>query len=226
MSCMARSGTVGTARSGPEPVKRAREPVVVRLVAPLRERSFRRLAGGKLGSHLADWLLLAALVGWVYQQTRSTAAVAGLMLLRLAPPIVGGGLAASLVDRLPKGRLLVRLELLRCVGIALALAGVLSTSRALVFAATALVGLVAPLTRVSVRALVPALVPGERLPAANAVLAIAEEAATGLGALAGGVAVAIAGPGVAVVAALGAAAGAAASYAGVSSPGGARAGRR
>src|SRR3989442_14600000 len=72
-----------------------------RLQRPLGSPSFRRLALGKSISFLGDWVMVAVLVGWVYQSTSSVAQVALLMAIRLVPPIVGGGLAASLVQRLP-----------------------------------------------------------------------------------------------------------------------------
>src|SRR2546422_899072 len=75
-----------------------------RLEAPLRSASFRRLALGKSISYLGDWLMVAVLVGWVYESTSSVAQVALLMAIRLVPPIVGGGLAASFVDRLRRWR--------------------------------------------------------------------------------------------------------------------------
>src|SRR5213080_1346631 len=103
-----------------------------RLERPLGSPSFRRLALGKSISYLGDWLMVAVLVGWVYQSTSSVAQVALLMAIRLVPPIVGGGLAASIVDRLPRQRVLVWSEL-ACAGtIAGALLDVMDGSRALV----------------------------------------------------------------------------------------------
>src|SRR5437867_8800356 len=95
-----------------------------RLERPLRSPSFRRLALGKSISFLGDWVMVAVLVGWVYQSTSSVAQVALLMVIRLVPPIVGGGLAASLVDRLPRLKVLVWSELACAVTIAGALVGV------------------------------------------------------------------------------------------------------
>src|SRR5712692_11612049 len=81
-----------------------------RLLRPLRSASFRRLVLGKSVSYLGDWLMVAVLVGWVYESTSSVGQVALLMAIRLVPPIVGGGLAASVVDRLPRLRVLVLSE--------------------------------------------------------------------------------------------------------------------
>ena len=81
-----------------------------RILAPLRESGFRRLAVGKGISGLGDWLMVAALVGWVYGRSHSTAAVAALMIVRLLPPILGGGLASTIADRFARKTLLVGSE--------------------------------------------------------------------------------------------------------------------
>src|SRR5947207_12786990 len=112
-----------------------------RLERPLRSSSFRKLALGKSISYLGDWLMVAVLVGWVYESTSSVAQVALLMAIRLVPPIVGGGVAASIVDRLPRQRVLVWSELACAATIAGSLAGVMAGSRPLVFACVRLCGL-------------------------------------------------------------------------------------
>src|ERR687887_295732 len=105
-----------------------------RLRRPLRSPSFRRLVLGKSISYLGDWLMVAVLVGWVYESTSSVAQVALLMAVRLVPPIVGGGFAASLVDRLPRRSVLVWSEVACAATIAGALVGVIAGSRVVVFA--------------------------------------------------------------------------------------------
>ena len=97
-----------------------------RLLTPLRRRPVRRLLMGNLVSKTGDWLTVGALMGWIFQQTGSTGSVALLMLVRLAPPILGGGAAAALVDGVRKERLLVWVELLRAVALAGVLAGMLA----------------------------------------------------------------------------------------------------
>jgi Family of unknown function (DUF5317)/Major Facilitator Superfamily len=158
-----------------------------RLVRPLRVVSFRRIAFGKLVSHLGDWLTIAALVGWVYEETQSTAHVAGLMLVRLVPPILGGGVAAAVVDRLPKQRLLVCMECARGVVVAGALVGVLVDVRALAFAAVAVSGVLAAVSAATLRAMVPSLLPDDQLAAGNAGLGLAQDAAMAVGALLAGI---------------------------------------
>jgi MFS family permease len=164
-----------------------------RLKRPLRSPSFRRLVVGKSISYLGDWLMVAVLVGWVYQSTSSVAQVALLMSIRLVPPIVGGGLAASLVDRMPRQRVLVWSEV-ACAGtIAGALAGVLAGSRPLVFAFVGLCGLVGMISTVAGNALIPMVVGDDELPAANGIHSVGQEAAMALGALAGGLTLALGG---------------------------------
>jgi len=164
-----------------------------RLRRPLASPSFRRLALGKSVSYFGDWLMVAVLVGWVYESTSSVAAVALLMIIRLVPPIVGGGVAASVVDRLPRQRVLVWSEVACAVTIAGALAGVMAGSRPLVFACVGLCGLVGMISTVAGNALIPLTVEADQLPAANSIHSVGQEAAMALGALAGGATLALGG---------------------------------
>jgi MFS family permease len=164
-----------------------------RLERPLRSSAFRSLALGKSISYLGDWLMVAVLVGWVYESTSSVAQVALLMAIRLVPPIVGGGLAASIVDRLPRQRVLVWSEVACAATIAGALVGVMAGSRALVFAFVGFCGLVGMISTVAGNALIPMVVEPDELPAANGIHSVGQEAAMALGAVAGGAALALGG---------------------------------
>jgi MFS family permease len=164
-----------------------------RLKQPLRSSSFRHLAIGKSVSYLGDWLMVAVLVGWVYQSTSSVSQVALLMAIRLVPPIVGGGLAASLVDQLPRQRVLLWSEAACAATIVGALVGVSTDSRPIVFAFVGLCGLVSMVSTVAGNALIPMTVEEGQLAAANGVHAMGQEAAMALGAVAGGVTLAIGG---------------------------------
>ena len=164
-----------------------------RLRRPLRSPSFRRLVVGKSISYLGEWLMVAVLVGWVYQSTSSVAQVALLMAVRLVPPIVGGGLAASIVDRLPRQRVLVWSEIASAATIAGALAAVMTGSRPAVFALVGLCGLVSMISTVAGNALIPMVVEPTELPAANGIHAVGQEAAMALGAVAGGLTLALGG---------------------------------
>ena len=171
-----------------------------RLRRPLRSPSFRRLALGKGISYLGDWLMVAVLVGWVYESTSSIAQVATLMAIRLVPPIVGGGLAASLVDRLPRQRVLVGSEIACAAAVGGALFGVLIGSRPIVFVLVGLCGLVAMVSTVAGNALIPMVVEAEELPAANAIHAVGQEMAMALGAVVGGLTLAAGGAAAGLVA--------------------------
>lgn len=168
----------------PQDEERSLDPS--RLLAPLRERSFRLLAAGKLVSIAGDWITLAALIGWIYGRTNSTGQTTLLLLSRLAPPILGGGAAAYIVDRVSKKRLLITVEYLRGAAVAFALLGVVSGRPILVFAALAGSGALAALSNAAVPAMIPGLLPTEQLASANAGLGIAKDGAMAAGALGAG----------------------------------------
>jgi hypothetical protein len=186
-----------------------------RMLEPLRIGSFRRLAVGKLISSVGDWLTLAALIGWIYHGTGSTGNVAVLLLVRLAPPILGGGVAAFVVDRMRKERLLVWLEVGRGLAVAVALTGVLTGQLLAVFAALAISGALLAMSNAAVPALLPGLVPPPQLASANASLGLAKDGAMALGAIGAGVALSWLGAAVALVADLGTFAAAVLLFAGI-----------
>ena len=169
-----------------------------RLLEPLSVPAFRRLAVGKLLSQTGDWLTFAVLVGWTYQRTGSTGHVAAFFLVRLLPSILGGGLAAYVVDRLPKNRLLLWIEIGRGVLVAVALVGVATVDLPLILVALGLSGILAAISGTTAPSLVPALVGDQRLAAANATLGLAKDAAMAFGALGAGVALSSVGPTVAL----------------------------
>ena len=141
---------------------------------------------GNLVSKTGDWLTVGALMGWIFQQTGSTGSVALLMLVRLAPPILGGGLAAAIVDGVRKERLLVWVELLRALALGCVLAGMLAGAMPVVYVAIACSGMLGAISPVAVSALIPRLVPTAELPAANGLAGVIDSAAMAAGAVAGG----------------------------------------
>jgi len=189
-----------------------------RLVAPLADPTFRRVALGNLLSRIGDWLTLAALVGWTYADTRSMAQSTAVLVARLAPPILGGALAAALVDRMPRRRLLVLVELARASAVAVALVAVLAGLFPVVLAALAVSGFLATVSSVGVQAAVPALVPPAQLPAANAGLLVAQDAAMAVGALGAGLVLSTSGAALALVLDILTFAAAAALYLGIREP--------
>ena len=157
---------------------------------PLRFAGYRHLVLGKLISCVGDWLTVATVIGWIYSDTHSTAAVAVTLIARLAPPILGGGVAAYVVDRLPKDRLLVSIEVARGAVATVALVGIVEGRVAIVLAALATSGALAAISGATTPSLTPSLVPVEQLPAANAGLGLVSNAAMALGASGAGLALA------------------------------------
>jgi hypothetical protein len=162
-----------------------------RLARPFRIAGFPRLVGGVFVTRAGDWLTSGALVGWIYGETHSTAQVALLLLVRMLPVVLGGGIASALVDRLPKGRLLVLVEVARAALSAGMLAGVVLGLRPAVFAGCFLSGVLYAVSSVTSRVAVPSLASDEELPAANAAIGIANEAAMAIGALTAGTVLAL-----------------------------------
>ena len=192
-----------------------------RLLEPLRRRPVRRLLAGNVISKTGDWLTVGALMGWVYQETASTGSVALLMLVRLAPPILGGGAAAAFVDRVPRERLLMVVELLRAVALATVVAGLLSGVTALVYVAIGISGLLAAISQVAVSALIPRLVPAAQLPATNGLIGVFDSTAMATGAIGGGLLLSLVGVVPALAADIITFLLAAALFAGISAPAGA-----
>jgi len=166
---------------------------LARIATPLTTVSFRRLALGRLISQTGDWLTMVGLIGWVYQTTGSTTHVAGLLLVRLAPPILGGAAAAFVVDRLPKRTLLVGIEWTRGAAVLLALAGVLTGSRLIVFLAIGISGALAALSEALLPALVPSILQQRQYAAGNSLLGMVENVAMVIGSLCAGLAVSFVG---------------------------------
>ena len=149
---------------------------------PLRFAGYRHLLLGKLISSVGDWLTVATVIGWIYARTHSTTDVAVILIARLAPPILGGGVAAMVIDRLPKGRLLVWIEVARGAAAAGALLAVVTGRVGGVLAALAVSGGFAAISSATTPSLTPSLVPPDQLPAANAGLGLVRNAAMALGA--------------------------------------------
>ena len=164
-----------------------------RLVTPLAVGSFRSLACARFLSQAGDWLTMTAVVGWMFETTHSTANVAAVLLVRLAPPVLGGGLAALVVDRLPKRPLLIAVEAARGTVMVLALAAAATGRTIEMLVVLAVSGLLASLSTATVPALVPRLLPDDLYEAGNALLGVADNAAAALGAAGGGVVVGLLG---------------------------------
>ncbi|HMC52928.1 MAG TPA: MFS transporter [Acidimicrobiales bacterium] len=86
----------------------ARAPHGVRTL--LRHTAFRRLLIGQSVSALGDWMATVALLALVLDLTGSSTAVAGILVLRLAPAALAGPLAARAIRRWDRRRTMVAMD--------------------------------------------------------------------------------------------------------------------
>lgn len=76
-------------------------------------RDFRRLWVGQSVSSIGDWLATFALMALVWNRSRSAAAVAGLLVLRVVPSAFSGAVATWISDRWDRKRILIYCDVLR-----------------------------------------------------------------------------------------------------------------
>ena len=138
------------------------------MIDVLRQRSFALLWLGGLLSITGDCVLRGALPYFVYQQTGSTVATAGMIAAALAPGILLGSVAGVFVDRWNRKRVLVVGNLLQAAAVALLVLVPMDGWLWLVFAVAAAQSLVGAFSSPAESALLPTLVADERLVAANA----------------------------------------------------------
>ncbi|GAA3929119.1 hypothetical protein GCM10023085_08120 [Actinomadura viridis] len=86
----------------------------------LRRRAFRTLIIGQAVSSLGDWMGTIALMYLVLELSGSTAAVGGVLVLRLLPSALGAPFATRAVTRWPRRRVMLTSDLIRA-GMAFAL---------------------------------------------------------------------------------------------------------
>src|SRR5437588_1743554 len=98
--------TVGAAPPGS-----SRAPHGVRTL--LRHQGFRRLLIGQSLRRLGDWMATVALMALVLDITGSSTAVAGILVLRLAPAALAGPLAARAIRKWDRRRTMVAMDGLR-----------------------------------------------------------------------------------------------------------------
>lgn len=119
-----------------------------------------------------DWVLNAALPFFVYEQTGSTVATAGMIVARLAPAVLLGSVAGVFVDRWSRKRVLVVANLLQAATVALLLLVPAADWLWVVFVVAAAESVVAAFSSPAESALLPTLVGESELLAANALNAL------------------------------------------------------
>ncbi len=148
----------------------------------LRDRGFRRLWLAGLISDSGDWLLLVSLPILVYQYTGSTLGTAAVFLLELAPPVLLAPLAARIADGFDRRLTLVLISAAQAL-LVLPLLGVHGRSQLpLLYVVVLLQSALASLFDPTKNALLPTLLPADRLLGANSLLGLGQN----LGRLVGG----------------------------------------
>jgi Na+/melibiose symporter-like transporter len=131
-------------------------------------RDFRLLLGAGLVSMTGDWILEIGLAYYIYAITGSTLASATMLLASFVPQILFSSVAGVFVDRWDRKRTMIGANLLLCVG----LAPLLLVHRAdqvwIVYVVLMWEGIIQVFFSPAEAALVPHLVPDDRLVTANA----------------------------------------------------------
>jgi MFS family permease len=138
------------------------------LLGVLRRRDFALLWLSGLVSIAGDWVLFAALPYFVYQETGSTVATAGMTVAELAPGVVLASAAGVFADRWDRRRVLMVSDLLQGVTVAALLVVADGGYLWVVYVVAALQSAVSAFSTPAEAALLPSLVPAERLVEANA----------------------------------------------------------
>lgn len=126
-------------------------------------RHFRRLLVGQAVSGLGDWVATLAFIALAFELTANQTAVAGVLVLRLVPPIFAAPLGGVLADRLDRQKVMVASDLLRAGLITI----VPFSNIALVYVLALIHESVSLLFLPARDASVPHLVPRRDLPLAN-----------------------------------------------------------
>jgi len=158
--------------------------VLGRRLALLRDPpSFGLLALATLASGLGTWLAFVALTIDVFDRTDSATWVSALFIADFLPAILIGIAASSLVDRLPRRRLMIASDLARVVVFAVL---PFTTSAGQIVALAAVAGFATGFFRPAVYAGLPNLVRDQDLARANSILQTLENVAWAVGPIAGG----------------------------------------
>jgi predicted MFS family arabinose efflux permease len=172
-----------------------------RLPAPLRRRTFRRLAAALAASQIGDWLYNVALAMVVIERTGSATWIALTTAARVLPIVALGPLGGVLADRFDRRRLMIASDAVRAaVMVALWIVAVAALPIALAPLLAALATAAGSAYPPAVAASTPRLVPDAELPAANALRSAIGAGGVVAGPAAGALLVALASPAAAFLA--------------------------
>lgn len=155
----------------------------------LGTRDFGLLWTGGLVSDLGDWLLLVGLPVFVFQLTGSALTTSTVFVAELLPALAVGQVGGVLVDRWDRRRLLVVASLLQAVLLLPLLAVTSAEGLWIVYLVAAAQSMLARVCSPATSALIPGLVPHDRLAEANGLIAVSANLARLVGSPLGGVVV-------------------------------------
>lgn len=139
------------------------------LFQSLKHRAFAFLWSGQTISRLGDSLYRIALAWWVLEKTGSATAMGTVLIFSFAPMLIFLLIGGVAVDRLPRGRVMFTSDVLR--GMVVALVAALAFAQSLevwhVYIASMAFGFVDAFFQPAYTAIIPEIVPSERLPSAN-----------------------------------------------------------
>lgn len=164
-------------------------------------RPFVLLWQGQLVSHLGNQAFLIATSLYLMERTGSAGLVAGAMMAATMPLVVAGPFGGTVADRYSRRSILIWADFLRAAAIGLLGAILLWHPPAMpspvlpILAVAAFNGFLSALFVPAFQALVPDLVPSDRLPAANSVNQVSAQTSTLVSQALGGVSYVVWGPG-------------------------------
>ena len=162
-------------------------------MSPLRERSFRRLWIAGLISDTGDWLLLVSLPILVYRYTGSTLGAAAAFLVQLAPPVLLAPVAGRVADRGDRRLTLTAISLAQAAALTPLLMVHGRTGLPLLYLVLVAQSALAAVFDPAKNALLPTLVPDDRLVSANSLVALNQNVGRLVGGSLGGVLLAVGG---------------------------------
>jgi MFS transporter, DHA3 family, tetracycline resistance protein len=167
------------------------------LFRSLSYRPFALLWSGQTISRIGDFLYQVALAWWVLEQTGSAMAMGTMLICAFASMLLFLVIGGVTVDRLPRVRVMLVADLIRCALISSV--AVLAFGQSLqiwhVLVASLLVGFVDAFFQPAYTALVPELIPQEQLQSANALTSMSQHLGRVTGPMLGAAIIALIGTG-------------------------------
>lgn len=150
----------------------------------LRVRNFRRLWLASMASETGDWMLLISLPVLVFEITGSAAGTSAAFLVELVPGVLVAPLAGRFADRLDRRKLLIAILLVQAAVLLPLL--LLSTNLVTIYIVIAAQAGLTAMFSPAKNAMLPTLVPKEKLVSANALIGLNQNLSRLVGASLGG----------------------------------------